>query len=130
MSERKDVLSPFFVLLALHFYFSYVRERLWKRYVVILVCFACALMSKPKAGILTALMLVLDFWLLRRWIGDEKMGNKRVVIWRLVEEKQPFFVMSGVVSVVMVIAQSDLGIVSTTNEVFGCVSRCNLSLFT
>lgn len=70
------------------------------------------------------------FLALSCWIGDKKMGNKRVVIWRLVEEKQPFFVMSRVVSVVMVIAQSDLGIVSTTNEVFGCVSRCNLSLFT
>lgn len=55
------------------------------------------------------------------------MGNKWVVIWQLVGEKQLFFVRPGVVPVVMVIAQSDLGIVLTTNEVVGCVSRCNIS---
>ena len=116
VSERKDVLSTFFVLLALHFYFIYVNRRSWKRYVVVLVCFACALMSKPMAVTLPALMLVLDFWPLRRWVGDGKMGNKWVAIWRLVREKLPFFVISGVVSMATVIAQSDLGIVPTTDE--------------
>lgn len=38
VSEHKDVLSTFFVLLALHFYFSYVKKRSWKRYVVVLFC--------------------------------------------------------------------------------------------
>ncbi len=65
------------------------------------------------------LMLVLDFWLLHRWIGDGKMDNKRVVIWQLVRKKLPFFVMSEVVSAATVIAQSSLGIVPTTDELSG-----------
>ena len=95
MDERaQECVKHVFVLLALHFYFSYVKKRSWKRYVV-LVCFACALMNKPMAVTLPALMLVLDFWTLWCWIEDRRIGNKRVSIWRLVRENLPFFAMLG-----------------------------------
>ena len=68
-----------------------MKKRSWKRYVV-LVCFACALMSKSVVVALPVLMLVLDFWPLWCWIEDGKMVNKRVSIWRLVRENLPFFV--------------------------------------
>ncbi len=70
-----------------------VRRRWWF-YGASLVCYVLALMSKPTSTPLPLVMLVLDWWPLRR------LGR------RAVAEKLPFFVVGAVSAVVTFISQS------------------------
>ena len=70
VSERKDVLSAFFGLLALLCYARYATENGWRAgcsYWLALFFFACGLMSKPMLVTLPFVMLLLDYWPLGRW---------------------------------------------------------------
>lgn len=66
VTERKDVLSGFFILLALWAYANYVAHRSWPRYFAVAVAFMLALMSKPMVVTFPVLLLALDYWPLRR----------------------------------------------------------------
>ena len=67
VSERKDVLCAFFWMLAL---WAYVRGR----YALLVAAFALGLMSKPMIVTLPLVLLLLDFWPLRRpWALREKL---------------------------------------------------------
>jgi tetratricopeptide (TPR) repeat protein len=111
VTERKDVLSGFFWLLTLWAYASYVEARrdrkggtMW-RYLAALAAFAGGLASKPMVVTLPAVLLVLDFWPLRR--------HEREKAWWLLVEKSPFVVLSLVVSGVTIVAQKGVGTLST-----------------
>ena len=94
VSERKDVLSGFFFFAVLWLYAGYVRRRRdglpWlAAYVATLAAFALGLMAKPMLVTLPCLLLLLDFWPLRRVELARGAGST----WaRLVLEKLPFFV--------------------------------------
>jgi tetratricopeptide (TPR) repeat protein len=82
VSERKDVLSIFFGLLALVAYARYVRRPTLGPYILVAALFALSLLSKPTLVTLPMLLLVLDWWPLGR--------IKRAGDWRwLVLEKLP-----------------------------------------
>src|SRR5262249_26368263 len=66
VTERKDVLSTLFWLLAILAYLSYVRQPRTARYMVVFALFALGLMAKPMLVTLPFAMLLLDFWPLRR----------------------------------------------------------------
>ena len=66
ISERKDVLSTFFWLLAVWMYLLYVRRPRLAPYLALLAFFALALMSKPMAVTLPLVLLLIDIWPLRR----------------------------------------------------------------
>jgi protein O-mannosyl-transferase len=66
VSERKDVLSGFFWMLTLCLYVYYTEKPLIRRYLLVLLCFACALMSKPMVITLPIVMILLDYWPLDR----------------------------------------------------------------
>ncbi len=112
ISERKDVLSAFFGLLALWMYAGYAeasrtpggRPKLF--YGLTLLFFACGLMSKSMVVTLPCLFLLLDFWPLKR-IADSRFrisGLKRLVM-----EKIPFFLLVVPVSVAVYFAQKGGG---------------------
>lgn len=61
-AERKDTLSTLFILLALFVYASDVRAREWK----VAALFAASLMSKQMYVTFPLLLVVLDWWPLRR----------------------------------------------------------------
>ena len=124
ISERKDVLSTFFGLLALLMYGGYVRKskvhppsqscgamkspKSKVLYGLALLFFAFGLMSKPMLVTLPFLMLLLDYWPLQRVTG----GTWRVAgIRSLVVEKIPFFVLSAISCVVTFIVQQKGGAV-------------------
>jgi protein O-mannosyl-transferase len=65
-AERKNVLSMFFFLLALHAYAWYTRRPRSGRYAVIVLLFALALLSKPQVIMFPFLLLLFDYWPLRR----------------------------------------------------------------
>ncbi|MBT0666533.1 tetratricopeptide repeat protein [Geobacter pelophilus] len=89
VTERKDVLNGFFVLLALLSYAGYSRKRLagegfWCReYVLTFVFFACSLMAKPSSIVVPLLLLLLDRYPLGRMT--------RTALPALLLEKVPFF---------------------------------------
>jgi len=66
ISERKDVLSMFFFLLALAAYGWYVRRPGIGRYLAVTAAYALALMSKAQVITFPFALLLLDYWPLRR----------------------------------------------------------------
>jgi tetratricopeptide (TPR) repeat protein len=66
IAERKDVLSAFFWMLTLCLYVYYTEKPVIRRYLLVLLCFACALMSKPMVITLPIVMILLDYWPLNR----------------------------------------------------------------
>jgi protein O-mannosyl-transferase len=67
VAERKDVLSGLFFMLTLAAYIGYVRHSLsLLRYLTVTLLFALGLMSKPMLVTLPFVLLLLDYWPLRR----------------------------------------------------------------
>ncbi len=94
VGERKTLLAAFFALWCLILYLRFVRKNNHRIYIVCLVMYLLALMSKPTSIMLPVLMLVLDYWPLGRW-------NKQAI-----EEKLPFFVLGGIFAVITFVSQS------------------------
>ena len=128
ISERKDVLSTFFWLLGLWSYARYVgwqgdgtsgastqvsgstfrssflAPRSFGFYWLTLGCCALGLLAKPMVVTFPCTLLLLDFWPLRRW--------SRFNAIRLVWEKVPFFVLSGISAVMTSWFQQSVGATS------------------
>ncbi|MDQ6799603.1 MAG: tetratricopeptide repeat protein [Acidobacteriota bacterium] len=66
VSERKDVLSTLFFVLTLWLYSRFVEKRSAAGYIVMAISFALGLMSKPMLVTLPFVLLLLDYWPLRR----------------------------------------------------------------
>jgi tetratricopeptide (TPR) repeat protein len=118
VAERKDVLSTFFWLLTMSLYARYVASPAAGRYLQALLVFALGLMAKPMLVALPFVLLLLDYWPLRRTqVGSEKRAPRRKrresgldlrerTTWlRLLWEKIPFFALSALSSVVTILAQ-------------------------
>ena len=112
VAERKSLLCSLFSLLTLAAYGWYVRRPGWRPYFAMVAAFALALMSKPMAVSLPLLMLLFDYWPLRR---DESVHGARRWL-NLFREKLPLFLMTAGSCVVTVIAQHSGGAVAGTSE--------------
>ncbi len=66
VAERKNVLSTLFFLLAICAYGWYARKPDWRRYLLVVGLFAAGLMAKPMVITLPFVLLLLDYWPLRR----------------------------------------------------------------
>ena len=88
VAERKNVLSTFFWLLTMWAYIRYAQKTNLKRYGLVILFFAMGLMSKPMLVTLPFVLLLLDYWPLRRLQSD-----RRTAISRLVYEKIPLLVL-------------------------------------
>jgi Tfp pilus assembly protein PilF len=80
IAERKDVLSAFFWMLTLCLYVYYTEKPVIRRYLLVLLCFACALMSKPMVITLPIVMILLDYWPLDRLQSRKIVTNMPEVI--------------------------------------------------
>src|SRR5438552_7044593 len=92
IAERKDVLSGFFLMLTLAAYLYYARKPSIGRYMTMSILFAFGLMSKPMLVTLPIVLLLLDYWPLRRIRRTENGGQKTIA--QLVIEKIPLFALS------------------------------------
>jgi tetratricopeptide (TPR) repeat protein len=103
VAERKDVLSGVFFMLTLLAYARYARsDRFsWGQYTTVLVFFALGLMCKPTLVTLPFVLLLLDYWPLRR------VRNQWSVIRRLILEKIPLFVVSAASCLATILAQKE-----------------------
>ncbi|MGO9403153.1 MAG: hypothetical protein ACLPVW_06745 [Terriglobales bacterium] len=105
VAERKSLLCTLFSLLTIAAYGGYVRRPGWKKYMVVVVAFGLALMSKPMAVSLPVVLLLLDYWPLERY-EDLPWRRRWVRLW---VEKLPLFLMSAASSVVTIVAQRSSG---------------------
>jgi tetratricopeptide (TPR) repeat protein len=129
IAERKDVLSGVFFMLTLGAYVRYVRNPSGIRYVIVALLFALGLMAKPMLVTLPLVLLLLDYWPLRRMQsrngkrgsrvgqrsgapGPKKHGGQKSAVsgqWSvlsaLVIEKMPLFALSAASCVATALAQ-------------------------
>jgi tetratricopeptide (TPR) repeat protein len=133
-SERKDVLSAFFFLLAL---MAYTRSRRGDEadsaagficassprrlrtgaalswYFLALLLFALGLISKPMLVTTPFVLLLLDYWPLQRF-QLATFNLQPATLVRLLVEKLPFFALSVISCVITFLVQRKGGAVSTT----------------
>ena len=69
VAERKDVLCGFFWILTMGAYAHYVKVPTLQRYLLVLGSFVLGLLSKPMIVTLPFVLLLLDYWPLRRLPG-------------------------------------------------------------
>lgn len=125
ISSRKDVLFAFFGLLSIHFYVSYAKASRWHWYVLSLFAFAASLLSKQMLVTLPCLLLLMDFYPLRRFsffsdstqaLQDDTSEARRISIWKSLLEKIPFFILTVLFSLLILSIQSEHGSVSSGEE--------------
>ncbi len=120
ISERKDVLSAFFWLLAMSFYLRYAADpgtrtaRPKAAYGLALVCFVLGLLSKPMVVTLPFVLLLLNYWPLRRVSGFRVWSSD---FRRPLLETVPFLLLSAASSVVTFLAQRSGGAVISLQRV-------------
>ncbi len=102
ISQRKEVLSFFFLMLAFHAYVSFKQEGLRKYYLASVAAFAAALMAKPMAVSFPVLLILVDFWPLKRWpsLADPAALKSYVI------EKLPFVLFSAFACVMALVSHT------------------------
>jgi tetratricopeptide (TPR) repeat protein len=119
-AERKDVLSSLFWMLTLWAYWSYVKRPGILRYMLVVLTFAAGLASKPMLVTLPCVLLLLDYWPLRRLrlsiassakpaVGCQtspKQPVPVVSVHRALREKIPLLLLTAAASMVTWTAQS------------------------
>lgn len=118
-SERKDVLSTLFFLLTIRFYVQYTKNTRKKYFIAALFLFFLGLLAKPMLVTLPFVLLLLDYWPLRRIPGyffKEDSANEThslPALRSLVIEKIPFFALSVFWSLVTFAVQQQQGAVKS-----------------
>ena len=120
ISERKDVLSTFFGMLTILAYYRYVKQPCLINYLLTILFFGLGLMAKPMLVTFPFLLLLLDFWPLKRFQlknnyllqsdGVKYFGFQES--FRLILEKVPLFILVVVSSSLTFLAQQSKGAVA------------------
>jgi len=116
VTERKDVLSGLFFVLTLGAYVRYVRRPFAVgRYLTVLLFFTLGMLSKSMLVTMPFVMLLLDYWPLRRFGGTERRESSEAVpcsglsggpsLWGLLIEKVPFLLVAAAGSVTTILAE-------------------------
>jgi Flp pilus assembly protein TadD len=117
VSERKDVLCGFFWILTMGAYARYVKVPNLRRYLLVLGSFVLGILSKPMAVTLPFVLLLLDYWPLRRFAGSRTAFDRwmpragtsgRTNALRLLIEKTPLLLLVAVSCVATIIAQKGI----------------------
>jgi protein O-mannosyl-transferase len=130
-AERKNVLSMLFFLLALSAYGRYARQPRALRYAVVAILFALGLLSKPQVITFPVLLLLWDWWPLRRFllspahsamdhksqselgVSTPRAGIAQFSASRLVLEKFPLLALSAASTIITMKAQKAGGAIQT-----------------
>jgi len=135
ISERKDVLSGLFFLLAIGAYRRWVERPGAARYALVIATFALGLMSKPMLVTLPCVLVLLDVWPLGRLAGNAQAHGAGAgspagapaasctprarraparSLAGLIVEKWPLFAMSAAASLITYFVQRKAGAVVST----------------
>ncbi len=140
ITERKDVLSAFFFLLSILFYLRYAQEgksqpgngstrkapeklRIGtgspRDYGLSLLFFIMALLSKPVAVTLPAVLLILDVYPLKRLRSKNGFRHSAKVI----VEKAPYFLSSLAVTIITILSHKQMGAVLPVESYHDLINR-------
>ena len=117
-AERKNVLSTLFMLITMWAYIRYAKKPTIKRYGLVFLFFTLGLMSKPMLVTLPFVLLLLDYWPLRRLKFRQERGSnevseknifKKLKVLLLVFEKVPLFLLTIGLSIITFISQKSFG---------------------
>jgi len=118
ITERKNLLSTFFLFATVLAYLRHAAKPSIARHAAVFVLFALGLMVKPAIVTLPFLLLVLDFWPLGRWRKTaESPGESAPARFttgsfkQLVIEKLPLFALAAASSILTIAAHEGLGMV-------------------
>jgi tetratricopeptide (TPR) repeat protein len=130
IAERKNVLSGLFWMLTIAVYIRYAERPGLCRFLLLVLVFALATLTKPMVVTLPFVLILLDYWPLGRlqWKrlseqenfskpGPEQAGFQRASIRRLLLEKIPLFLLTIGLSAVTYIVQQKGGVVSDFGNV-------------
>ena len=125
VAERKTLLSMLFLLLALGAYQRYAAKQNWLRYSLVAVLFALGLMSKPQVITFPCVLLLWDYWPLKRMsFGASKAkrdaragGLEQKSSLSLLVEKLPLFCIAGASAAITMQAQGAGGSVLSLEAV-------------
>lgn len=116
LSERKTLLSAFFALWCLILYVQYARWSNWGFYVAALFAFVLAVLAKPISTMLPVVLLLLDFWPLRRLrLADFRRLRRLHLLdfWqmplRALNEKFPPILVAVAGGIISIISQATTG---------------------
>jgi len=112
VAERKSLLSMFFLLLTMGAYGWYASKRSFGRYALVVLLFALGLAAKPMVVTLPVLLLLWDFWPLKRIAFDSR--KERATAFWLVAEKILLFALSAASSWITLYAQHSGGALGST----------------
>ncbi|MFH1350093.1 MAG: tetratricopeptide repeat protein, partial [Pseudomonadota bacterium] len=126
VAERKDVLSTFFGLLAIWAYIRYADQPGAMRYLGAFIFYILSLASKPMLITLPFLLLLLDYWPLRRFEFKNPSHSNRTPpvepiqptsrngpMLPLILEKAPFLLLAMASGIVTLWAQQNWGAIKT-----------------
>ncbi len=126
VSQRKDMLSAFFMMLTLFAYVRHAEKPGIIRYLSVVFFYALGLMSKPMIVTLPFAMLLLDYWPLRRFSTARDEGAERtdggspierrftvLPLRRLLYEKLPLIFLAVLASLLVFEAERNLGALSS-----------------
>lgn len=127
VAERKNLLSTLFLLISIHTYISYVKNTSIMIYFGVLIVFVMGLLSKPSILAFPFLLLILDYWPLKRFNvalvsnNDNDQNESRRIsvdsitrflksrnILFIIAEKIPFVVLSLISSYLSLISMSSI----------------------
>jgi protein O-mannosyl-transferase len=115
-AELKDTLSTLFGLLSLIAYVRYAQAPSSSRYAWTAITLALGLLAKPMLVTWPFVMLLLDYWPLRRLSQSTGRKNFLVSIAPLLREKLPLFALVTASAVITSVAQSHGGAVRTFTD--------------
>jgi tetratricopeptide (TPR) repeat protein len=147
VAERKNVLSTFFWVLTMWSYSRYTENPARRRYLMVLFFFMLGLMAKPMLVTLPFVLLLLDYWPLKRFQFESALMtrplnihadikttgtvellqsnipsgpnavSRNITILFLIREKIPLFVLSAVSCWVSFLAQQGAGAVRSMEAI-------------
>lgn len=127
ISERKNVLCTFFFFAALWSYFNYTLSLRLRNYISVVFLIAAGLMSKAMLVTMPAVLLLLDYWPLKRFSnlnGKKELSNlttasnpfsKKTMV-KLVLEKIPLIVLSLISAALTLYAANAGGAIRSLSE--------------
>lgn len=118
--ERKTVLAAFFAFACICAYVRHAHTGRWRWLICAAVLYSLSLLSKPTSTPLPLMLLLLDYWPLRR------------LSWRALLEKIPFFVLAAVFAVLAVLCEkpvNNLSVPATLSPLHLPLRICWLAVF-
>ncbi|MFW5499919.1 MULTISPECIES: tetratricopeptide repeat protein [unclassified Maridesulfovibrio] len=113
VAERKDVLSTFFWLSAMHSWLVWAKDRNMGAYGLTFFFTGLGILAKPMVVTLPAALVLLDIWPLNR---VDFAKNPLAQLAKLIVEKLPLFGLSILSSVLTVMAQQGGGAMQTVES--------------